>query len=602
MAIPDHLSRKLEALPDKPGVYLWKNGAGEILYVGKAKSLRARVPSYFGPDAGGTPEQAALVAQIADVETIIVPNEAQALLLENNLIKEHRPRFNIRLTDDKSYPRIAVTLAEPFPRVLVTRRVTIPGARYFGPYTDVATLRQTLNIIRRIFTVRSCHWDLPREAPERPCLDYHIERCRAPCVNLQSEAEYRRMIDDVLLFLEGKTVDVRTRLRERMQEASRQLDFERAAQVRDALKWLDQLEQPQAIELVGGGDADAIGIARDGDDACGVVLRVRDGKLIAREHWFLENAEHETEGAVLSAFLVRCYLPLAERARSVLLPFPPEDLASLATLVPGVDWRTPQRGSKAQLAELADQNARHLLDSLKIETFDIDERAADPVFALGRDLGLAQVPRAFVCIDISTNQGRDTVGSLVWFEAGRPKKAEYRRFRIRGAPQDDFAAVHEVVTRYLTRRLAEEKPLPDLLVIDGGKGQLGAALDAARSVGQEQLPIVSLAKREEEIFLPGRVQPLALSRRSPSLKLLQRARDEAHRFAVSYSRKRRSRRTITSELLAIPGIGPNRRRVLLERFGSLAGVKTATSAEIAALPGFSVKLAERILDRLQLRV
>jgi excinuclease ABC subunit C len=598
MAIPDHLSRKLEALPDKPGVYLWKNGAGEILYVGKAKSLRARVPSYFGPDAGGTPEQAALVAQIADVETIIVANEPQALLLENNLIKEHRPRFNIRLTDDKSYPRIAVTLAEPFPRVLVVRRVAIPGARYFGPYTDVATLRQTLNIIRRIFTVRSCHWDLPREAPERPCLDYHIERCRAPCVNLQGEGDYRRMIDDVLLFLEGKTVDVRTRLRERMQHASRQLDFERAAQVRDALKWLDQLEQPQAVELVGGGDADAIGIARDGDDACGVVLRVRDGKLIAREHWFLENAEHETEAAVLIAFLVRCYLPLDGRARSVLLPFPPEDLASLAALVPDVDWRTPQRGAKAQLAELADQNARHLLDSLKIESFDIDERAADPVFALGRDLGLATVPRAFVCVDISTNQGRDTVGSLVWFEAGRPKKAEYRRFRIRGAPQDDFAAIHEVVTRYLTRRLAEEKPLPDLVVIDGGKGQLGAALDAARAIGQEQLPIVSLAKREEEVFLPGRGQPLALSRRSPSLKLLQRARDEAHRFAVSYSRKRRSRRTITSELLAIPGIGPNRRRVLLERFGSLAGVKTATPAEIAALPGFSVRLAERILDRL----
>lgn len=598
MAIPDHLARKLDALPDKPGVYLWKNGAGDILYVGKAKSLRSRVPSYFGPDAGGTPEQAALIAQIADVETIIVSNEPQALLLENNLIKEHKPRFNIRLTDDKSYPRIAVTLAEPFPRVLVVRRVTIPGARFFGPYTDVATLRQTLNIIRRIFTVRSCHWDLPREAPERPCLDYHIERCRAPCVSLQSEAEYRRMIDDVLLFLEGKTVDVRTRLRERMQQAARQQDFERAAQVRDALKWLDQLEQPQAVELVGGGDADAIGIARDGDDACGVVLRVRDGKLIARDHWFLENAEHETEGAVLSAFLVRCYVPLEGRARSALLPFPPEDLASLAALVPDVDWRTPQRGSKAQLAELADQNARHLLDSLKIESFDIDERSADPVFALGRDLGLAAVPRAFVCIDISTNQGRDTVGSLVWFEAGRPKKAEYRRFRIRGAPQDDFAAVHEVVTRYLTRRLAEEKALPDLVVIDGGKGQLGAALDAARAVGQPQLPIVSLAKREEEIFLPGRVQPLALSRRSPSLRLLQRARDEAHRFALSYSRKRRSRRTITSELLAIPGIGPNRRRVLLERFGSLAGVKTATPAEIASLPGFSVRLAERILDRL----
>ena len=599
MAIPDRLSRQLAALPDKPGVYLWKNAGGEVVYVGKAKSLRSRVPSYFGPDAQGTPERAALSGQIADLETIIVPNEAQALLLENNLIKEHKPRFNIRLTDDKSYPRIAVTLAEPFPRVLVVRRVNIPGARYFGPYTDVATLRQTLKIVRRIFTVRSCHWDLPRDAPPRPCLDYHIERCKAPCVGYQSEADYRRMIDDVLVFLEGKTVDVRQRLRERMLEASRGLDFERAAQLRDALQWLDQLEQPQTVELVGGGDADAVGFARDGDDACGVVLRVRDGKLIARDHWFLENAEHEAEGAVLSAFLVRCYLPLEVRARKALLPFPPEDLESLEQLAPEVEWHVPQRGTNAKLAELADQNARYLLDGLKIESFDIDERSADPVFALGRDLGLAAVPRAFVCIDISTNQGRDTVGSLVWFEAGRPKKVEYRRFRITGAPQDDFAAVHEVVTRYLARRIAEAKPLPDLMVIDGGKGQLGAALDAARALGQETLPIVSLAKREEEVFLPAQSEPLRLSRRSPSLKLLQRARDEAHRFAVSYSRQRRSRRTITSELLAIPGIGPGRRRALLERFGSLAGVKTATPAEIAALPGFSTKLAERIIDRLK---
>src|SRR5437879_5896443 len=500
MAISDRLARQLAALPARPGVYLWKDAAGEILYVGKAANLRTRVPNYFA-DEQGSPEREVLQGQIADLETIIVPSEAQALLLENTLIKEHQPRFNIRLRDDKSYPQIAVTLGEPFPRVLVVRRVTIPGARYFGPYTDVATLRQTLKIIRRIFTVRSCHWDLPHDAPNRPCLDYHIDRCRAPCVGYQSEADYRRMIDDVLLFLEGKTVDVRTRLRERMQDASQRLDFERAAQLRDALKWLDQVEQPQAVELVGGGDADA----------------------------------------------------------------------------------------------------RHLLDSLKIESFDIDERAADPVFALGRDLGLAAVPRSFVCIDISTNQGRDTVGSLVWFEAGRPKKAEYRRFRIRGAPQDDFAAVHEVVTRYLGRRISEAKGLPDLVVIDGGKGQLGAAVDAARALGQDKLPIVSLAKQEEEVFLAGRSDPLRLSRRSPSLKLLQRARDEAHRFAVSYSRKRRAQRTITSALLAIPGVGPNRRRALLERFGSLAGVKTATPAEIAALPGFSTTLAERILDRLQAR-
>ena len=597
MDVPALIERKLASLPDQPGVYLWKNAAGEVLYVGKAKSLRSRVPQYFAPDHQETPERSALAAQITDLETILVPNEAQALLLENNLIKEHQPRFNIRLRDDKSYPRIAVTLGEPFPRVLVVRRIQLDGARYFGPYTDVGTLRQTLSIIRRLFTVRSCHYDLPGDAPDRPCLDYHIERCKAPCVGYQTQADYRRMIDDVLLFLEGKTLEVRTRLRERMQQASGELDFERAAQLRDALQWLEQVEKPQTVEVVGGGDADAIGLARDGDDACGVILRIRDGRLIAREHRFLEHAGGEAEAAVLAAFLVRFYLPLEARARHVLLPFVPEDLSSLQLLAPEVDWAVPQRGTNAKLVELSEQNARHLLESLLLESFDVEERAADPVYALGRDLGLAKVPRAFVCVDISTNQGRDTVGSLVWFEAGRPKKAEYRRYRIRGAQQDDFAAVNEVVTRFLRRRIDEQRPLPDLLVIDGGQGQLGAAVAAAAALGAA-VPIASLAKREEEVYLPGRDEPLRLSRRSPSLKLLQRARDEAHRFAVSYSRQRRSRRTITSQLLTIPGVGPNRRRKLLERFGSVAGVRTATREEIASLPGFSRTLAERILDRL----
>jgi len=529
-----------------------------------------------------------------------VPTEAEALLLENNLIKAHNPRFNVLLRDDKSYPQIAVTLAEPFPRVLVVRRVALPGARYFGPYTDVGTLRQTLQIIRRLFTVRSCHWDLPADHPERPCLDYHIERCRAPCVGYQSREDYRRMIDDVLVFLEGKTVDVRTRLRERMHDASRAQDFERAAQLRDAIRWLEQIDQPQAVEQVGGGDADAIGFARDGDDACGVILRVRDGRVVAREHRFLEHAEGEPEAAVLSAFLVRYYLPLEQRARRVLLPFAPDDFDALRALSPEVDWLTPQRGANARVVALAEQNARHLLDSLMIESFDIEERSADPVYALGRDLGLAAVPRSFICVDISTNQGRDTVGSLVWFEAGRPKKGEYRRYKIKGpGQQDDFAAIHEVITRFVKRRIEEEKALPDLVVIDGGKGQLSAAVDAARAAGAADLPLVSLAKREEQVFFPDRSEPLELSRRSPSLRLLQRARDEAHRFAVSYSRKRRSARTITSALLEIRGVGPSRRKSLLERFGSLAGVKTATAAEIAALPGFSTALAERILDRLK---
>jgi excinuclease ABC subunit C len=591
------LERKIASLPDQPGVYLWKGARGEVLYVGKAKRLRQRVRNYFGADASRGPTLQMLLRLIRDLDTIVVPSESQALLLENNLIKEYRPRFNIQLRDDKSYPRIAVTLGEPFPRVLVVRRLDIPGARFFGPYTDVGVLRRTLRIIRRLFTVRSCHYALPDEAPDRPCLDYHIHRCLAPCVGYQSESEYRRMVDDVITFLEGKTVEVRTRLRERMDEASRRLDYERAADIRDALAWLEQLEQPQTVEFVGGRDTDAIGFARDGDDAVGVMLRVRKGKILAREQRFYENLSEATDDTILSTFLVGHYVRGEGLAPRVALPFAPADLEALRELAPDRHWSIPQRGTNQRLVALADQNARHLLESFKIESLETHERAEDPVYALGRDLGLTAVPRSFVCIDISTNQGRDTVGSLVWFEAGRPRKSDYRRYKIRGQEeqQDDYAAVHEVVTRFVSRRKEEDKPLPDLMVIDGGKGQLGAAHQALEEQGLEDLPLASLAKRDEEIFLVGRKKSLRLGTRAPSLKLLQRARDEAHRFAVSYSRKRRAARTVTSELLNIPGVGEKRRRLLLERFGSLAGVRTATPEEIAALPGFSLKLADRIL-------
>jgi len=330
-----------------------------------------------------------------------------------------------------------------------------------------------------------------------------------------------------------------------------------------------------------------------------VLIRVREGRVVGREHRFLEGLEEETDGAVLSAFLVRYYVPAESRARRVVVPFPPEDWDALRELVPDADWHIPQRGTAHRWLELAEHNARHLLESLRIESFETEERAEDPVYALGRDLGLSAVPRSMVCVDISHNQGRDTVGSLVWFEAGRPKKSEYRKFRIQGlGQQDDFAAIHEVITRYLTRRRDEGQPLPDLIVIDGGKGQLNAALDAMQAVGVGPIPMASLAKREEEVFLPGRSEPLRLSRRSPSLRLLQRARDEAHRFGLAYNRLRRTRRTITSELLNIPGVGPNRRRRLLERFGSLAGVRSASVAELATVPGFSTRLAERVLSHL----
>jgi len=416
----------------------------------------------------------------------------------------------------------------------------------------------------------------------------------------QDLPEYQRMVTDVVEFLEGKTQDVRTRVREAMLSASARDDFERAREMRDALRWLDRLDEPVSVEVMGTGDADVIGYARDGDDAVGVLLRVRDGRVVGREHRFLEGVEEEEHSSVLSAFLVRYYVPVEGRVRRLVIPMPPAEWDTLRELLPTTDWLVPQRGTAQRWLELADQNARHLLESLRIESFETEERAEDPVYALGRDLGLSIVPRRFICVDISHNQGRDSVGSLVWFEGGRPRKSEYRKFKIRGAgQQDDYAAIQEVLTRYFVRRRDEQLPLPDLIVIDGGKGQLSAAVEVAAQLGLVEIPIVSLAKREEEVFLPGRSESLRLPRRSPALRLLQRARDEAHRFGLAYNRKRRTHRTITSELLSIPGVGPTKRRQLLERFGSLAGVRSASIAELASVPGFSTRLAERILEHLR---
>jgi excinuclease ABC subunit C len=573
-----------------------------VLYVGKARNLRSRVRSYFAPDYQGALHRDQLVGRIHDVETIVVPDEAQSLLLENNLIKEYLPRFNIRLKDDKSYPSIAVTLSEPFPRVFATRQRDIAGARYFGPYTDVSDMRRMLGMVRRMFTVRSCLDDIPRERRDRPCLDYHIGRCKAPCVGWQDQVAYRGMIAEVVEFLEGRTVDIKSRIRDLMQAASVNEDFERARDFRDTLKWLEQVERPTTVEVIGTGDADVIGYARDGEDAVGVLMRVRDGRVIGREHRFLECGVDDDDATILDTWLLGAYRTTEGRVSRVVLPFVPADLGAIEQLFEGSRFAVPQRGVAARWLELADQNARHLLESLRMESFETDERAEDPVYALGREIGLTVVPRTFICVDISTSQGKDTVGSLVTFEAGRPRKAEYRRFRIKGPGQhDDFAAIHEVMSRYIQRRLNESLPLPDLVVIDGGRGQLNAALAALTALGQQHIPLISLAKRDEEIYLPDREEPLRLSRRSPALRLLQRARDEAHRYGVAYNRNRRTARTVTSALLDIPGVGPNRRTLLLQTFGSLAGVKAASVADIAALPGFSTTLAQRILDTLRTR-
>ncbi len=597
--MPASVAQKLPHLPESPGVYLWKDDEGKVLYVGKAKRLRSRVKSYWAQDHLSSPKTRGLMRKVRDLETIVVPSESHALILEATLIKEYHPRFNIALRDDKSYPYIKVTVQEPFPRVIVTRRLQDDGARYFGPYTDVGSMRRALNVVKRIFTVRSCHYNLPREAPERPCLDYFIKRCQAPCVGYQSTHDYGAMIDEVVWFLDGRTSDVVRHVRDRMTDASERLDFERAGELRDALRHLEKMEEPTVVLEVEGGDRDVVGYARDGEDACVVILRIRGGKLLARDHRLVEHAEDEEDGAVLGACLAQWYRTAEARAADLLVPFEFDDRESLEASLDGTKIRIPQRGPRRALVDLADKNAQHLLEEFKLAALEADERAVDPVYELQRELGLPRLPRSLICFDISHAQGTDVVASAVWFENGRPKRSEYRKFKIAiFEGNDDFKSMHEVVTRYFTRRVAEELELPDLAVIDGGKGQLGAARAALEALGVTSIGLISLAKRDEEIFLPGRRDPVRLPRRSPALRMLQQARDEAHRFAVSFQRQKRAARTITSELLKVPGVGPSKRRALLTAFGSVQGVREATVHQIAAVPGFGPGSAERLLSAL----
>jgi excinuclease ABC subunit C len=599
-SLPDGVLDKIPHLPESPGVYLWKDADGNVLYVGKAKRLRSRVRSYTNLDRIESVRTTALMRQVAGMDTIVVPTEAHALILEANLIKEYKPKFNISLRDDKSYPHIKVTVQEPFPRVYVTRHIVNDGSRYFGPYTDVAQMRRALNLVKRIFTVRSCNWDLPTVAPERPCLDYHIGRCKAPCVLAQTQAEYRTMIDEVLMFLEGRTAEVRRRVKDRMALASEALDFESAAELRDALRHLERMEEPTVVQVLEGSDRDVIGYARDGDDACVALMRIRGGRLLAREHQLLSNVAEEADQAVLSAYLAGSYIQLEDRAKELYAPFDFEDRELIQESLGKTQVVVPQRGSKRELIDLAEQNARHLLEEALLEGDATEERAADPVYELQRQLGLQRVPRALVCFDISHAQGTDTVASCVWFQNGRPFRSEYRKFRVKTVEGvDDFASMREIVQRYFRRRIDEGKRIPDLVVIDGGKGQLSAAQAALTELQLGELPVISLAKREEEVFLPGREESLRLPRRSVALRMLQQARDEAHRFAITYQRLRRAKRTITSELLQIPGVGPSKRRQLLQAFGSLDGVRAASVEAIASLPGFSAKSAQRLVDALR---
>ncbi|HSJ08858.1 MAG TPA: excinuclease ABC subunit UvrC [Longimicrobiales bacterium] len=603
----DELERKLAQLPTRPGVYYFKDASGTILYIGKANSLRARVRSHFAVDGATSLKNREMLRRVADIDTMVVGSEAEALLLEANLIKEHRPRFNIQLRDDKRYPYIKVTLQEPFPRVYVTRRLLNDGARYFGPYTEVGAMRAALEVVKRLYTVRSCRYDLPTDAPARPCLDYHIGRCLAPCVGLQTRDQYRGMVDEILEVLAGRVKPIRLRVTADMKRAAEQLDFERAATLRDVLNGLESLERRQRALDVRGGDTDVVGIARDRDHACAVLLRVRDGKLLGREVDFFENLAGAADDDVAATAVTRFYFGRGEQGvedlpREVLLPVEFEDRATVEELLSETAKRRitshiPVRGDKLRLVELANQNARHLLEERAIMGQGIDERADDVLYDLQDVLALKVVPRLIACFDISHMQGTEVVGSCVVFRNGEPDRNEYRRFRIRGDwGNDDFRSMEEVVGRYLRRRLEESKPLPDVIIIDGGRGQLSAAVRAAAAAGAGDVVFASLAKREEEVYLVARPEPLRLPRTGAPLRLLQRLRNEAHRFAHGYNRTLRTKRTLSSELSSIAGIGKARQRTLLEHFGSVRSLKAASADDIAALPGFSTRLAASIVQ------
>jgi excinuclease ABC subunit C len=596
------VEEKLKLLPDKPGVYIMKNDHGKIIYVGKAIVLKNRVRQYFQSNKNHTPKVRAMVSHIADFEIIMTHSEVEALILECNLIKKHRPRYNISLKDDKSYPYVKVTVQEDFPRVFITRRVLKDGARYFGPYTNVTAVHESLKLLRRLFPLRTC-----KHLQERPCLEYHIRRCLAPCAGKVEKGDYDAMIHSVLLFLEGRTEDVEKELQFRMEAAAEAYHFELAGRLRDQLLAVRKVAEKQNI-VTGSGDQDAIGMARS---ELGVVVQIffiRAGKMVGREHFLLQGSEEESDAAILKAFLQQYYHRATFIPREVLLPMElaTEDRTLLEAWLSErkrkskVQLLVPQRGTKHDILEMARGNAEKYLSDEAARIKQANAQTMGAVEELGRYLGLKNPPDRMECFDISHIQGSETVASMVVFEGGLPKKSAYRRFKIQsteGKP-DDFLSMREVTTRRYVGLPPEE--LPDLIVIDGGKGQLSSALEIIRqAAGHKDVPVVGLAKQFELVFTEGNPEPVVLPRHSQALYLIQRIRDEAHRFAITFHRKLRGKRNLVSVLDHIVGIGPKRRQALWSHFGTLNKMRTASVEELAEAPGMNLPAAEAVYQFFQ---
>src|SRR5580765_7341579 len=606
------LENQLKGLPAKPGVYLFRNREGDVLYVGKAKSLRPRVRSYFQQSQDSRTAIQQLPDRVEDIEVIVTQNEVEALHLEQNLVKRHRPPFNVRLRDDKSFPYIAVTVGDDFPRVMFTRERHRRGVTYFGPYANAKKVRETLDVLNRVFQYRPCEGPKPGRHSGIPCLDYHIERCKAPCVGYIDQQAYGEIIDRVIEFLSGETRPIQRELERRMQEAAAGERFEDAARYRNRLFAIRHLAERQAADRRSVGTVDVLGIATEGDRAAVQIFPLRDGKLVDRYGFHLENVEGRDLDAVLEAFCLEYYGSAPSIPPQLVVPPGVGDTAALEQFLSDrrgarVEVRAPARGEKRRLQDLADQNARFALDSDLLQSEQRRLRRVEALEELRETLNLESLPLRIECYDISNIQSESPVGSMVVFQDAVAKKAHYRKFGVRRLDgPDDFAAMAEVVSRRFARlsdQTAAEydesfAAMPNLVVIDGGKGQLSAALTAMQAFDLPRVAVIAPAKKEEEVFVPGRAEPIVLGRDSPGLQLLQRIRDEAHRFALGFHRQRRDAKARGSILDELSGIGPVRRRALLRHFGSAERLLEATQEELEGVPGVPAKTARAVYAQL----
>jgi len=601
------ITEQIRQLPNSPGVYLWRDAEGNIIYVGKAANLQHRVRSYFAAGQKLSPKLQQMVARVAELDFFITANEQEALILELNLIKRHHPRYNVRLKDDKTFPYLKISLNEDWPRIYFTRHLEENGGRYFGPFASARSVRQTLKALKRIFPFRSCSEPITG-TDSRACLEYDLNLCLGPCIGAVSKTEYAEIIKQVILFLEGKQEIVVRKMEKQMKAAAQALDFEKAAILRDQIQAIHRVIEGQRIAATVSGEQDVIAFAQDRDQACVQVFFIRGGKLIGRESFALQGTRYEESPQIMTSFVKQFYSSSAYIPPLLVLQHPVEDMAVLKDWLQGkrgasVSIQVPRRGNKKKLVDIVAENAHQALEQFKIKKLATPKELEAALAEIQRELNLPRLPSRMEGYDISNIQGVAAVGSMVVFDQGKPAPSYYRRFKIKTvAGADDYAMLQEVLKRRFKRLKSEDSPadswaiIPDLVLIDGGKGQLNAARSAMQETGADSVPVASLAKENEEIFVPQKPRPIVLLRSSAGLQLLQRLRDEAHRFALGYHQKIRKRESFTSALDIIPGIGAKRKRSLLKQFGSVQSIKEAPLEELALAKGMTRGLARKVKE------